>query len=134
MAIHKLIIYSLIALLTVIATKATVDELAMCRMEIDDGSTGLVIAVPRFDYCFYMLDMNVSTEEHDDTETPSFIGWQQTGSEQGDESSKEPDLRRVGPCLNRFAKNTGGSWWLKPEPGRNRSDKQNPGEIDKEII
>ena len=134
MTIHKFILYSLIAFLTVIATKTAVDELVMYRMEIDDGSTGLVIAVPRFDYCFYMLDMNDSGNQHDDAPMPSFIGSQQMGVEPGDESSRESDLRRVVPCLNRFAKTTGGSWWLKPESNHQNSKDQALDEINKEII
>jgi len=134
MTIPKLILYSLIALLSVIATKAAVDEMAMCRIEIDDGSAGLVIAVPRFDYCFYMLDRNDPGNQPGDTPALSFIGSQQMDSEQGDEPRKVADLRRVAPCLSRFAKNRGGSWWIKPELEKSCSGKECPDKTDKEII
>ena len=59
---------------------------------------------------------------------------QQSGAEPGDESSRKTDLRRIAPCLNRFAKTTGGSWWLKPESNHQNSKEQALDEINKEKI
>ncbi len=92
----------MITLVVVALTYVTAHELAMCKLADENGVLGMVVAVPRFDLCFYMMSLRDHEEKKRSgdiyTATDTWMNEEYSASEQ----STDPNVRRSWPCIQQY--------------------------------